>query len=105
MTAFEAALDMVYADDSIARDAVYAPPGEGAAVPCRVIGRLAEQVEGALETARIVRNRRLVEVRASEVAHPVEGGRFTIDGQAHTILGAPRREDVDRLVWICEVRG
>ena len=83
-------------------DASYQPPSGPELPDIRVIRRVGDQMAG-IESLRIIREARLIDVRASEVAAPVKGGVFVVGGQSLKITADPRREDPDRLVWTCEV--
>jgi hypothetical protein len=39
-----------------------------------------------------------IRVRKSELAAPVKGGTFTVDGDLYTVQSDPRADDAERLV-------
>ena len=101
MTAFAAALDALFADGNIARDAVYTADA-GTPQLVRVVSRRADEVTGFGE-ARLWSETTRIDLRASEVANPRPGDRIEIDGEAFLIQGEPVR-DRERLVWTVNLR-
>jgi hypothetical protein len=101
MSAFAAAVDALFADPNIGRDAVYTPDG-GAAVPVRIIARRADEVTGFGE-ARLWSETTRIDLRVAEVANPRPGDRIDIDGDAFLVQGEPVR-DRERLVWTVDLR-
>jgi hypothetical protein len=101
MQAVAVALDALFADGNIARDAVYIAKG-GAPQLVRVVTRRADEVTGfgdALlwsETTRI-------DLRVAEVPNPRPGDRVEIEGEAFIIQGEPVR-DRERLIWTVDLR-
>ena len=101
MTAAAMALDALFADDNIARDAVYTPEG-GAPVLVRAVARRADDITG-FGDARIWSETTRLDLRIAEVADPRPGDRIEIDGEAFLIQGEPVR-DRERLVWTVDLR-
>jgi hypothetical protein len=101
MTAFAAALDVLFADGNIARDAVYIPEG-GAPQLIRVITRRADEVTG-FGDARLWSETTRIDLRVAEVANPRPGDKVETDGEAFLIQGEPVR-DRERLVWTVGLR-
>jgi hypothetical protein len=101
MTAFAAALDALFADDNIARDAVYIEEG-GTPVPVRAVMRRSDDITGFGE-ARLWSETTRLDLRVAEVANPRPGDRIEIDGETFVIQGEPIR-DRERLVWTLDVR-
>ena len=101
MSAFSAALDALFADDNIAREAVYTPEG-GPTVSIRVVIRRADDVS-SFGDARIWSETTRVDLRVAEVSAPRPGDRIEIDGDAFLIQGEPVR-DRERLVWTVDLR-
>jgi hypothetical protein len=101
MTAVAMALDALFADDTIAREAVYTPEG-GAPVPVRVVARRADETTG-FGDARIWSETTRLDLRLAEVANPRPGDRIEIDGEAFIVQGEPVR-DRERLVWTVDLR-
>ena len=100
MTAFSAAIDALFQDANMAADAVYRPARSVTDTPCRVI--LSQPDEGTdYGSASIISETQMIDVRVSEVAAPTEGDRFTVNGEAFIVQGAPQRDRL-RLVWKCE---
>ena len=100
-TALAAALDALFADANVARDAVYTAAG-GAPVLVRVVARRADEVTG-FGDARLWSETTRVDLRVAEVAAPRPGDRIEIDGDAFLIQGEPVR-DRERLVWTIDLR-
>ena len=101
MTAAAMALDALFADDNIARDAVYTPEG-GAPVLVRAVARRADDITG-FGDARIWSETTRLDLRLAEVANPRAGDRIEIDGEGFLIQGEPVR-DRERLVWTVDLR-
>lgn len=102
MTAFSAAVDILFADPNLAVDAVWRSGGSGAGVPVRVIRRAPDDVmtwrDGRVRVETV-----FIDVRVSEAATLAKGDTFTIDTATFTVTGAPER-DSERLVWKAEAR-
>jgi len=101
MTALDAALDALFADSNIARDAVYIAEG-GAPRLVRVVSRRADEVTSFGE-ARLWSETTRVDLRVAEAPEPRPGDRIEIDGEAFLIQGEPVR-DRERLVWTVDLR-
>ena len=101
MNAFAAALDALFADGNIARDAVYIADG-GAPQLVRVVSRRADEVTG-FGAARLWSETTRVDLRVAEVPEPRPGDRIEIEGEAFIIQGEPVR-DRERLVWTIDLR-
>lgn len=101
MSAFAAAVDLLFADLNIGRDAVYTPEG-GTDMPVRIIARRSDEVTGFGE-ARLWSETTRIDLRVAEVANPRPGDRIEIDGDAFLIQGEPVR-DRERLVWTVDLR-
>ncbi|MBC7165549.1 MAG: hypothetical protein H5U15_11250 [Roseovarius sp.] len=100
-SAFASALNALFADPNIGRDAVYIADG-GAPVLVRVVARRADAVSD-FGDARIWSETTRLDLRLSEVANPRPGDRIEIDGEAFLIQGEPVR-DRERLVWAVDLR-
>lgn len=100
MSVFTEAIDALFADANLARDAVFRAGAVDPGVPARVILRRPDRV-GEFGETRIVAETQLIEVRASEVPDPVEGDTFGLNGAVYLVQGAPMR-DAERLVWTIE---
>jgi len=101
MTAVAAALDALFEDGNIARDAFFVAEGK-APVIVRVITRRADEVTGFGE-ARIWSETTRLDLRVAEVPNPRPGDRLEINGAAFLIQGEPVR-DRERLVWTLDLR-
>ena len=101
MSAFAAAVDTLFADPNIGRDAVYIADG-GAPVLGRAVARRADAVT-EFGDARLWSETTRIDLRVSEVANPRPGDRIEIDGEAFLVQGEPLR-DRERLVWTVELR-
>ncbi len=101
MRAFSLAVDRLFSDRNIARDAVY-EPADGEPRPVRVIARRADAVTG-FGGARLWSETARLDLRVSEVAGPRPGDRLVLEGDTLVVQGEPVR-DRERLVWTLEVR-
>jgi hypothetical protein len=101
MSALSAAVDMLFADQNIGREAVYTSEG-GAPMLVRVVSRQADAMtdfgDGRFwsETTRI-------DLRVAEVPAPRPGDRLEMGADAFLIQGEPVR-DRERLVWTVDLR-
>ena len=102
MTAFAAAIDVLFADPNLGLDAVYRVGGADLGVPVRVIVRQPDRV-GQFGDTRLLAETTVFDVRVSEVAAPAEGDSFEVGGTVYVIQGEPIR-DAERLVWTIEAR-
>jgi hypothetical protein len=101
MSAVAVALDALFADGNIARDAVYVADG-GAPVLVRVVARRSDAISD-FGDARLWSETTRIDLRVVEVANPRPGDRIEIDGDAFLIQGEPVR-DRERLVWTVDLR-
>jgi hypothetical protein len=101
MSAFAAAVDALFADPHIGRDAVYVADG-GAPILVRVVVRRADAISD-FGDARLWSETTRIDLRVVEVASPRPGDRIEIDGDAFLIQGEPVR-DRERLVWTVDLR-
>ena len=101
MNAVTVALDALFADGNIAREAVYTPEG-GAPQLVRVVTRRADDIT-SFGDARLWSETTRIDLRVVEVANPRPGDRVEIDGDAFLIQGEPVR-DRERLVWTVDLR-
>jgi len=101
MTAVAIALDALFADDNIAREAVYTPEG-GAPVLVRAVTRRADETTG-FGDARIWSETTRLDLRVAEVPTPRPGDRIEIDDEPFLVQGEPVR-DRERLVWTVDLR-
>ena len=101
MTAFAAAVDALFADPHLAREAIY-EPADGDPFPVRVIARRADAITEFGE-ARLWSETTRFDVRVAEVAAPRPGDRIVIDDATYTVQGEPAR-DRERLVFTFDAR-
>ena len=101
MQAVAVALDALFADANIARNAVYIAEG-GAPQLVRVVTRRADEVTG-FGDAQLWSETTRIDLRVAEVPTPRPGDRIEIDGEAFNIQGEPVR-DRERLVWTIDLR-
>ena len=101
MSVFAAAIDTLFADPNIARDATYIADG-GTPQLIRVVMRRADEVTG-FGDARLWSETTRIDLRVAEVQAPRPGDRIEIDGEDFNIQGEPVR-DRERLVWTVDLR-
>jgi hypothetical protein len=101
MSVFAAAIDNLFADPGIARDAVYTADG-GVPHLVRVVLRRADEVT-AFGEARLWSEATRIDLRVAEVPSPRPGDRIEIHGEAFLVQGEPVR-DRERLVWTIDLR-
>jgi hypothetical protein len=101
MSVFIAAIDNVFCDPNIARDAVYVADG-GTPVLVRVVMRRADDIT-AFGDARLWSETTRIDLRVAEVSNPRPGERIEISSEAFLIQGEPVR-DRERLVWTLDLR-
>lgn len=101
MTAVETALEALFADGNIGRDAVYVADG-GTARLVRAVMRRADAITD-FGDARLWSETTRIDLRVAEVPAPRPGDRIEIDGEAFLIQGEPVR-DRERLVWTVDLR-
>jgi len=99
--AFESALEALFADLNIGRDAVYIAEG-GTAVLARVVARRADAISD-FGDARLWSETTRIDLRVAEVPIPRPGDRIELDGEAFLVQGEPLR-DRERLVWTLDLR-
>ncbi|OZA05419.1 MAG: hypothetical protein B7Y02_15650, partial [Rhodobacterales bacterium 17-64-5] len=83
--AFESALELLFADPNIGRDAVYIADG-GAPVLVRVVARRADAISDFAD-ARLWSETTRIDLRVAEVPNPRPGDRIEIEGDAFLIQG------------------
>lgn len=101
MTAFAAAVDALFADPNLGREASY-EPADGDPFPVHVIARRADAITEFGE-ARLWSETTRFDVRVAEIAAPRPGDRLVIDGTTYIVQGEPQR-DRERLVWTVDTR-
>ena len=101
MSIFAIAIETLFGDPNMARDAVYTSTG-GSSTLIRVITRRADEITGFGE-ARLWSETTRIDLHAAEVPNPRPGDRIEIDGDAYLIQGEPVL-DRERLVWTVDLR-
>ena len=101
MTAFSAALEVLFADPNIGGEAIYTSDG-GVPALVRIVARRADAVS-EFGDARLWSETTRIDLRVAEVPNPRPGDRIEIDGDAFLIQGEPVR-DRERLVWTVDLR-
>ena len=102
MSAVGAAIDVLFGDPNLTREAVYRVQGTGDPVAIRVIARRPDQVFDFGDT-RVHTETSLFDVRVSEVPSPRPGDTLEIDGETFVVQGEPVR-DSERLLWTLDAR-
>ena len=102
MSAVAAAIDVLFGDPNLAREAVYRVQGTGDPVAIRVIARRPDQVFDFGDT-RVHTETSLFDVRVSEVPSPRPGDTLEVDGETFVVQGEPVR-DSERLIWSLDTR-
>lgn len=100
MTAFAAALDVLFTDGNIGREAVYIAE-DGTPKLVRVIARRADAVTD-FGDARLWSETTRIDLRVADVPAPRPGDRIEMDGAAFLIQGEPVR-DRERLIWTIDL--
>lgn len=100
MSVFAAAIDDLFADLELARDAVWRAGGDGQGVPVRVMARRPDRIVDFGDT-RVAVPTAMFDVRVSEVPAIAEGDSIEIDGAVFVVQGEPLR-DAESLVWTME---
>jgi hypothetical protein len=100
MTVFATAIDALFADANLGRDALFRAGGADPGLPVRVILRRPDRV-GEFGETRIVAETLLIDVRLTDVVAPADGDTVEVDGTVYVVQGAPIR-DAERLVWTIE---
>ncbi|MFU8778670.1 MAG: hypothetical protein ACNA7M_13530 [Roseovarius sp.] len=101
MTAFLAALDLLFADPNLSTPALYQQAGIGVEQALRVMRRSPDRMV-EFGAARLVSDSVVLDVRISDCPELAARDRFEITGEAFVIQGTPQR-DRERLVWTAEL--
>lgn len=102
MNAFAAAVDALFGDSNLARDAIWRAGGSGDGTPVRVVLRTPDQVTN-FGAGRFVTPGRMLDVRTAEVLVLGPDDTFEIGAETFTVQGEPLR-DAEGLIWSAEVR-
>lgn len=101
MTAFAAAMDVLFTDPNLSAAATYIPAGDAARDVRVIVSR--PDVENGFADVRVQSDTMVLKVRVSEVAQPRKGDVFILDGETRLVQGAPVRNR-KRLVWRIDTR-
>jgi hypothetical protein len=96
MTAFDAAMAVLFADPNMGRTVIYTAEG-GQPREVRAILRRPDDVT-SFGDARLWSETTRLDLRVAEVPAPRPGESIQIDGDAFVIQGEPQR-DSERLIW------
>jgi hypothetical protein len=96
----QGAVDAVFAVRGV--PATYTPPA-GMPAGCTVILSDVDPADRPEFAGRLIVKGHFVKVRSSEIAAPVRGGTFSIDGAIFAVVGDPYLDLPARLVWTCMV--
>lgn len=100
MNAISVAVDTLFSDRNLGRDAVWKSGGVGSGVAVRVVMKSPDQVVGFGESRAVVPTV-LIDVRRADVPTPASGDTVEIDGETFAVIATPTI-DAERLVWTCE---
>jgi hypothetical protein len=101
MSAFRVALQALFADPNLAREATY-QPASGDPFPVRIVARRADAVTD-FGGARLWSETTSFDVFVGEVPNPRPGDRLVLDGEVFIVQCEPVR-DRERLVWTLDAR-
>lgn len=101
MTAFTAALDVLFSDPNLSTPALYQQAGIGVEQALRVMRRSPDRMV-EFGAARLVSDSVVLDVRISDCPELAAGDRFEIGAEIFVVQGTPQR-DRERLVWTVEL--
>jgi hypothetical protein len=101
MTAFAAAVDLLFMDPNLSTPALYQQSRIGVERAIRVMRRNPDRMV-EFGAARLVSDSVVLDVRVSDCPELAAGDRFEIGGEIFVVQGAPQR-DRERLVWTVEL--
>jgi hypothetical protein len=101
MSAFAAALDVLFRDPNLSTPALYQQTGIGVEQAIRVMRRSPDRMV-EFGAARLVSDSIVLDVRVSDCPELAAGDRIEIAGEVFVVQGAPQR-DRERLVWTVEL--
>lgn len=102
MSAFTAALGVLFEDPNLGLDALYRAGGTGEARPVRIMRRAPDTI-GDFGEGRFVTDTLRLDVRVAEVDPLDPGDTFQIGEELLEVRSEPMR-DAERLVWTAEAR-
>ncbi|WP_057465050.1 hypothetical protein [Pseudovibrio sp. POLY-S9] len=104
MEFFKSAIDLIFADDSMAYSALYRKQGKVDSIPVRIILRSPDALQ-QFNSGRFRQDAMFIDVRVSEVPELSKHDTFellaedaTPSGQVYELTGEPAR-DRERLIW------
>ncbi len=102
MSAFDLAVEDLFADSNISQTAIYRVGGIGDGVRVRIIARQPDRDiefgDISIHTATAI-----FEIMVSAVPTPAEGDTITMGDETFVIQGEPKR-DAERLIWNINTR-
>jgi hypothetical protein len=101
MSIFAGAIDDLFADPNLTREAVWRAGGSGVPVTVRIVVRRPDRVSDFGET-RLHSETTVIDIRVTDAPQLANGDAFEIDGDAFVVQGEPLR-DAERLIWTAEV--
>ena len=101
MTAFTAALDVLFSDPNLSTPALYQQAGIGVEQAIRVMRRNPDRTV-EFGAARLISDSVVLDVRVSDCPELAAGDRFEIAGEIFTVQGSPQ-SDRERLIWTVEL--
>jgi len=102
MSIFAQAVDALFADPNVGRDATWRAGGIGAGVTVRIVFRAPDAVAN-FGGGRFVAQSCFIDVRTLEVPNLATGDTFEIGTAIYVVQGEPLADD-DNLIWSAEVR-
>ena len=102
MSVFEAALDRIFGNPSMAVAGVWISAATSEERPIRVIRRAPDRIT-EFGAGRFVSDSMMVDVRVSDLSEPRTGDLIVIGTDSFTIQGEPVR-DRERLIWSLDLR-
>lgn len=103
MTAFAFAIDAIFGDPHMARDAIWRSAGVGDPVALRVIRRGPDRVATFGDGRFIAGEALMIYARIADVPDLAAGDTLEIGGDRYEVRGDPIR-DPERLYWAAEAR-
>lgn len=101
MTAFDAAIDDLFADANLAVTVLYQPAG-GEARPVRALVRRPDR-DIEFSDITVQTSTAVFEIRRHDVPAPLAGDIIVHDGDSFVVQGEPRL-DAERLIWTLDTR-